>query len=57
MLLGSVGPHTLLADEERAVFTGPLFNSHARKEVRGVTFASRGAILGRKELGGTGPGL
>ena len=51
MCLGSVGPHTLFADEERAVFAGPLFYSHAREEVRGVTFTPRGAILGRNELG------
>ena len=57
MCLGGVGPHTLLAHEEGAVFAGPLFDSHAREEVRCVTFTTRGAILGLNELGGAGPGL
>ena len=57
MCLGGIGLHTLLADEEGTVFAGPLFYSHAREEVRGVTFTPRRAILGRKELGGTGPRL
>ncbi len=55
MCLGGVRPDTLLADEEGAVFAGPLFDSHTRQEVRGVTFTPRGAIMGLKELGGAGP--